>query len=107
MDESQQELSILGYMDDCEDVWHHPAHGNVPLTDHAAATAIIAELRARLETVLAQRSQREPLSDEQIVDALAAAGLNLAFRNYEQDIECARAIEAAHGIKSAGGNDHG
>ena len=54
-------------------------------------------------TERAEAAEREPLSDEQVVNALQAAGLNLAFRNYEQDIECARAIEAAHGIKSADG----
>jgi len=40
-----------------------------------------------------QKPATAPLTDSQIVQALVDCGLNLAFRNYEQDIECARAIE--------------
>lgn len=42
-----------------------------------------------------------PLTYDQIVDALVDdAGLNLAFRSYEDDMKFARAIERAHGIKA-------
>lgn len=47
-----------------------------------------------------------PLTYDQIVDALVDdAGLNLAFRSYEEDMKFARAIERAHGIGiKEGGN---
>lgn len=43
-------------------------------------------------------AEREPLTDRQIIAAIEAHGLNLAWRCYEHDIDCARAIERAHGI---------
>lgn len=59
-----------------------------------AATAIAAAKTALAEPA----APVQPLTDEQIVDALVAAGLDLAYRCYERDIECARAIERAHNI---------
>ena len=35
------------------------------------------------------------LTNEEIVAAFEAAGIDLAFRSFEQDIECARAVEQA------------
>lgn len=44
---------------------------------------------------------RQPLTYDQIVDALVdGAGLNLAYRSYEDDMKFARAIERAHGINN-------
>lgn len=90
--------------------WEHSSsRANVEGRDPAARGLICRsatldqcakELRA---AVLAAPSEREPLTDGQIVDALLyASGVNLAFRDFDTDVQIARAIERAHGIGKDG-----
>lgn len=59
------------------------------------------DLKNDLRALLALRPKAQPMTDEQIVNALEAYGLILAYRDYDHDIACARAVEAAHGITSS------
>ena len=57
--------------------------------------------RRNIDELRALRENRQPLNDEQIYDALCAAGLLGALGQIEDDVylRIARTIEAAHGIK--------
>lgn len=84
-----------------------------PLTDEQARdiaahydmpTAAIVDIYKRALAAAHQAAQPQPLTYDQIVDALTDdAGLNLAYRSYEDDMKFARAIERAHGIGKEGG----